>query len=74
MKFITENTFLNLKVKKILLKTTPVLVNSYNRRYFVSACRKFRITFESVNSVAKILRIYEIKINLNNKDNNKEQL
>ena len=35
---------------------------------------KFRITFESVNSVDKILRIYEIKINLNNKDNNKEQL
>ena len=35
---------------------------------------KFRITFESVNSVDKILRIYEIKINPNNKDNNKEQL
>ena len=35
---------------------------------------KFRITFESVNSVDKTLRIYEIKINPNNKDNNKEQL
>ncbi len=46
-KFITENSFLNLKVKKILLKTTPVLVNSYKRRYFVSACRKFRITFDT---------------------------
>ena len=35
---------------------------------------KFKITFESVNSDDKILRIYEIKINQNNKENNEEQI
>lgn len=46
-KFISGNRFLNVKVKKILFKTMPVLVNSYKRRYFVSASRKFRITLDT---------------------------
>ena len=32
--------------KQKLLLTKPVLINNYVRRYFISSCKKFRITFD----------------------------
>ena len=33
--------------RKVSLKTSPVLVNNYTRRYFLSSCGRFRITFDT---------------------------
>jgi|APSaa5957512535_1039671.scaffolds.fasta_scaffold03226_11 hypothetical protein len=32
--------------KRTLLVTRPVLINSYSRRYFLSSCGRFRITYD----------------------------
>ena len=32
--------------KQKLLLTKPVLINNYLRRYFISSCKKFRVTFD----------------------------
>ena len=33
--------------KQKLLLTKPVLINNYLRRYFISSCKKFRVTFDT---------------------------
>lgn len=72
-----KNIKVTSKAKKILLVTKPVLINNYIRRYFISSCKNFRITFdtnlifysflgERRHAVAGNQNILEIKFNKNN--------
>ena len=42
-----KNTKVTSAAKKVLLVTKPVLINNYFRRYFISSCKNFRITFDT---------------------------
>ena len=42
-----NNTKVTSAAKKVLLVTKPVLINNYFRRYFISSCKNFRITFDT---------------------------
>jgi len=46
IKMIKHNNMSPLS-KKAFLLTKPVLMNSYIRRYFISSCKRFRITYDT---------------------------
>jgi SPX domain protein involved in polyphosphate accumulation len=46
-KYLIDKNIFYSKAKNIILKTTPILINTYRRRYFISSCKKFRITYDS---------------------------
>jgi len=64
---ILTNNIFNSKIKKIILKTKPVLLNSYDRRYFISSCKNFRITYDTNLNFYNFSHTKFLKTSVNNK-------
>ncbi len=80
---IKKTKGLSYLARKVSLKTFPVLINNYTRRYFLSSCGRFRITYDTnigyydfnkknKKSLKTQQKILEIKFNCEDYDNVKD--